>query len=127
MVSTLLIGACRQKTKSILRLLSVSKGELSIMATGSSVAGESYTLECSAGVSEGTIQWLKGPPDGRMPVVTSGSVTINHASTTSQLKFRPLQQSDNGSYLCSATFDSAISLSKPLVISVNGIITVWSY
>ena len=92
------------------------------MASGPSVAGESYTLECSAGVSEGTIQWLKGPSDGRMPVVTSGSVTIDHASTTSQLRFRPLQQSDNGSYLCSATFGGITLSSKPLILSVNGII-----
>ena len=110
------------ENKIIIRLVSITKGRLSIMVSGPSVAGESYTLECSAGVSEGTIQWLKGPPDGRMPVVTSGSVTINHASTTSQLRFRPLQQSDNGSYLCSATFGGITLSSKPLILSVNGII-----
>ena len=41
---------------------------LSITASGSPVAGESYTLECLAGGSEGVFQWL-GPPDGRTPVV----------------------------------------------------------
>ena len=39
------------------------------------IAGESYTLECSAGGSEGTFQWL-GPPDGSTPVATSDSITI---------------------------------------------------
>ena len=91
------------------------------MASGSLVAGESYTLECSVGGFEGTVQWLKGPPDGRIPVVTSGFITINHASTTSQLQFRPLQQSDNGSYLCNATIGGVTLLSEPVVIGVNGI------
>ena len=89
------------------------------MASGSTVAGENYTLECSAGGSEGTLQWL-GPPDGRTPVVSSGSVTINSASTTSQLQFRPLQQSHNGSYLCSASSGGQTLSSEPIDISVNG-------
>ena len=55
------------------------------MPSGSPIAGESYTLECSAGGSEGTFQWLKGPPDGRTPVVTSASITISFTSTSSQL------------------------------------------
>ena len=68
----------------------LSLGGLSITASGSLIAGESYTLECSAGGDEGTFQWL-GPSDGRTPVVSSGSITICSTSTTSQLQFRPVQ------------------------------------
>ena len=83
------------------------------------IAGESYTLECSAGGSEGTFQWL-GPPNGRIPVVNSGSITISSNSTTSQLQFRPVQQSDNGSYSCSATTNGLTMSTESVVISVNG-------
>ena len=70
------------------------------MGSGSVTAGESYTLKCSAGGSEGTFQWL-GPPDGRMPVDDSPSnLNIVPTATSSQLQFRPVGQSDNGSYLC---------------------------
>ena len=92
------------------------------MTSGSLVAGESYTLECSAGGSEGTFQWLKGPPNGRTLVISSGSVTISSNSTTSQLQFRPIQQSNNGSYFCNITIGGVALLSEPVVISVNGMI-----
>ena len=97
---------------------------LSITASGSPIAGESYTLECSAGGSEGTFQWLKGPPDGRIPVVSSGSITISSTSTSSQLQFRPVQQSDNGSYICSASIGGLAIMSGPVIITVNGILPV---
>ena len=91
------------------------------MVSGSPIAGESYTLECSTGASVGTFQWL-GPPDGRTPVVNSGSITTSSSSTTSRLQFRPVQQSNNGSYICSATVNGLIIVSEPVVIVVNGII-----
>ena len=90
------------------------------MASGSSVAGESYTLECSAGGSEGTFQWL-GPPDGRTPVVSSGSIIISSTSTSSQLQFRPIQQSDSGSYVCNASVGGLTIVSEPVTTTVNGI------
>ena len=99
-------------------LLLSSLLRLSITASGSPIAGESYTLECSAGGSEGTFQWL-GPPDGRTPVVTSGSITISSTSTSSQLQFRPVQQSDNGSYSCSATIDGSALTSGSIAIAIN--------
>ena len=92
------------------------------MISGSATAGESYTLECSVGGSEGTFQWLKGPPDGRTPVVSSGSIIISSSSTTSQLQFRPVQQSDNGSYSCSATVGGLALSSESVLIVVNGTI-----
>ena len=63
-------------------------------------AGEKYTLECSADGSIVTFEWL-GPLDGRTPIDNyTSSIAITSNSTTSQLQFRPLQQSHNGSYLC---------------------------
>ena len=96
-------------------------GGLFTVASGSPTAGESYTLECSTGTSEGTFRWL-GPPDGRTPVVSSGSITISSSLTISRLQFRPVQQSNNGSYVCSATADGLTILSEPIIIVVNGII-----
>ena len=87
---------------------------------GSTIAGENYTLECSTCGAMATFEWL-GPPDGRTAVVNSSSVTIMSNSFTSQLQFRPLQQSHNGSYSCRATTDEDIlSVSEPTVIRVNG-------
>ena len=90
------------------------------MASGSLIAGENYTLECSAGGSMGTFQWL-GPSDGGTPIASSGSITITSTSTTSQLQFMPLQQSHNGSYSCSTSSDGQTLSSEPIAISVNGI------
>ena len=93
-------------------------GKIIISPSGSPIAGESYTLECSAGGSEGTFQWL-GPPDGRTPVIESSPrLNIISNAESSQLQFRPLQQSDNGSYSCNAR---SVLLSEPVIISVNGI------
>ena len=88
------------------------------------VAGESYTLECSAGGSQAdNFQWLKGPPDGRTPVVASGSITISSTSgNISQLQFRPVQQSDNGTYSCNATTNGLTLSSESVMINVNGIV-----
>ena len=101
----------------------LSLGGISTSTSGSVLAGESYTLECSAGGSKGTFQWL-GPPDGRTPVVESiPRMNIIFNATSSQLQFRPVQQSDNGSYSCNATVGGSSLLSEPVVISINGIIT----
>ena len=96
-----------------------SLGALSTTTSGSSIAGESYTLECSTGGSEGTFQWL-GPPDGRTPVVNSDSITINFTSTSSQLQFRPMQQSDSGLYICNYSVGGLAFVSEPVIIIVNG-------
>ena len=89
---------------------------------GSPTAGESYTLEYYVGDPVVTFEWL-GPPDGRTPVTnSSSSLTISSGSSTSQLQFRPLQQSHNGSYSCRATtHEGTIVLSEPVDIQVNGI------
>ena len=69
----------------------------SVTLFGSPTAGETYTLEYSTGNSAALFEWL-GPPDGRTPVTYSGSsLTISSDSSRSQLQFRPLQQSHDGS------------------------------
>ena len=101
-------------------MFSVGSVSVTGIPSGSPIAGESYTLECSAGGSEAErFQWV-GPPDGMMPVVSSGSITISHTSTTSQLQFRPIEQSNNGSYWCNVNVDGLVLISEPVGISVNG-------
>ena len=87
---------------------------------GSPTAGENYTLECSADGSMVTFEWLFGPLDGRTPVANTSSITISSNSTTSQLQFRPLKQSQNGTYLCRTITDEETLLSQLIQISVNG-------
>ena len=106
------------------KICSLSVGGVSItgIPSGSPIVGESYTLECSAGGSEGTFQWL-GPPDGRTPIVDSSPrLNIISNAESSQLQFRPLQQSDSGSYSCSATTNGLTLSSEPMMVNVNGII-----
>ena len=94
---------------------------VSLRADGSPVAGDSYSLECSAGNYVARFQWL-GPPDGRTPVVNGGTDTIIiiSNSSTSQLQFRPLQQSHNGSYSCRAVTNGDNLLSHPIEIHAKG-------
>lgn len=93
---------------------------VSVKAKSPPIAGESYFLECSAGESTTTFQWL-GPPQGTTPIiVNSSSVTIISNSSISQLKFRPLQQSHNGSYSCRASNSESTLLSQAIEINVKG-------
>ena len=87
--------------------------------SGSLIAGEYVVLECFADHSIGMFQWL-GPPDGMTPVISDDSVTISSNSTTSQLQFRPLKQSHNGSYLCRVSTGGQNLSSQPLDIRING-------
>ena len=103
-----------------------SLGGVSITAIPSDppIAGESYTLVCSTGGSQAeSLQWLVGPPDGRMLVVeNSPRLIIITDATSSQLQFRPIQQSNNGSYSCNATTNGLTLTSQSVMISVNGIL-----
>ena len=94
---------------------------VSLRADRSPVAGDSYSLECSAGGYAAMFQWL-GPPDGRTPVVNGGmdTIIIISNSSTSQLQFRPLQQSHNGSYSCRAVTNADVLLSQPIEIHAKG-------
>ena len=60
-------------------------------------------------------------PDGWTPVIeNSPRVDIASNIISSQLQFRPVQQSDNGSYSCNATIDGSTLISDPITVAVNG-------
>ena len=84
-----------------------------IAAFGSSIAGESYTLECSTSGTEATFHWLGSD-------VNDSSVSISSNLSLSQLLFQPLQQSHDGPYSCRATTDEDTLLSEPIEIIVEG-------
>ena len=93
---------------------------MSIIVSGSPIAGENYTLECSAGGSNvESFQWL-GPPDGTQIVESSPRLSISSIPTSSQLQFRPVQQSDGGLYSCNATVNGSALLSDSVNVSING-------
>ena len=95
-----------------------------MISSGSPIAGESYSLECSAGESTTTFQWM-GPPDGRTPIANSaGAIAVISTSSTSHLQFKPIQQSYSGLYSCQATTDGGALSSDPIEISVPSKINV---
>ncbi len=90
-------------------------GRAFITAFGSSVAGESYSLECSTGGTEATFHWLDSES-----IINDSSVLISSNLSSSQLLFQPLQQFHDGSYSCRAITDEDTLLSEPIEISVKG-------
>ena len=78
-----------------------------ITTSGSPIAGEIYTLECSvSGTSDpATFQWLEGPPDNRTQLTGDA---INSNSSVSQLRFSTLMASHGGLYTCKATVGSVV-------------------
>ena len=98
----------------------IHAGRVSLTAHGSSTAGESYSLQCSVGESQTTFEWLRGPLDGRTPIANSSSLTITFNSSSSQMHFRPLQQSHNGSYSCRAIAGEDTLLSQPIGVHAKG-------
>ena len=94
-------------------------GIVSITPIGFPIAGEDYSLECSAGGSTVILfEWLGPAPDGRTAVIDSqSSLTIISKSSMSQLQFRPLEQSHSGTYLCRVAIGGQ---SSSLVLSVIG-------
>lgn len=95
-------------------------GRVSITAHGSPIAGESYSLECSAGESTVTFQWWLGPPDGKTAIANSETITISANSSTSRLQFQPVQQSHSDLYSCSAMTHEETLSSEPIDILVKG-------
>ena len=89
---------------------------LSITASGTNTAGETYSLECSATVTgstdQPTITWLD--PMNEVPsemVTTTGSM--------STLTFNPLAASHAGTYTCRVTAGGVTETQTSTVI-VNG-------
>ena len=92
-------------------------GIVSITPIGSPIAGEDYSLGCSAGESMVIFEWM-GPPDGRTAVIDSQSnINVISNSSASQLQFRPLEQSHSGTYLCRVAISGQ---SSSLVLNVTG-------
>ena len=95
-------------------------GIVSITPIGFPIAGEDYSLECSAGRSTVIFEWLGPAPDGRIAVIDSQStLAIISNSSMSQLQFRPLEQSHSGTYLCRVALSGQSSFIN-LVLSVIG-------
>ena len=69
-----------------------------------------------------TFEWLAMGPDNRTSLVNSSFIRVSAStdSSTSQLQFRPLQQSHNALFSCSAITDEDTLLSEPMEINVKG-------
>ena len=91
-------------------LFLVDIGAVIISSSGSSTAGETYSLTCSvtispnplpANVPSPTFEWFFGPDTSSLPSgVTPPVTTITGNIYTSTLQFSPLSQSHDGMYTC---------------------------
>ena len=72
--------------------------EVTISFSGCSIAGQDYSLQCSASVVDGLVVL----PD--LKIVFPNSTEISVMNTSSLVyKFSPLRTSDGGQYTCTAT------------------------
>ena len=106
-------------------------GELPVLISsyGSSIAGETYFLICSAtlypnrnpplpdpSIPSPTFEWFYGP-DGNASLpsgLTPGATTLDGSTYTSKLEFSPLHQSHAGNYTCRL---GAGNLTRNIIIS----------
>ena len=77
---------------------------VSITRSGSPMAGETYSLQCSATLNGTdsmlvTYLWLVGPSDNRQQLNNDSSVTVN----SSTVQFSTLRTSHAGTYTCQIT------------------------
>ena len=109
--------------------------------SGPGVAGNSFSLTCSAAlfnpiplpsnVPPPSFEWFHGPqgiaslPSGVIPTGTSMSMSNNPASITytSTLQFSLLNQSHEGNYTCRL---GAGRLANSMVVSVDGMLISYS-
>ena len=97
---------------------------VSISASGTNTAGETYNLECSVVTGSNddhpTITWL----DPMNSPVSSGNVTTTGSMST--LTFNPLAASHAGTYTCRATVGSTMQneTMEVIVESEQSVITV---
>ena len=104
---------------------------VSISSSGSAIAGESYSLTCSAilidpvplpsNIPTPNFEWLFGPNgDASLPFGVALPITVESENTfTSTLHFSILSQSNSGMYTCRL---GAGNLSNSATINVQGII-----
>ena len=102
---------------------------IEILSSGSSTAGEMYSLTCDVSLSQNlrqspVIEWV-GPDRNVIDITTLRDVTLTSSSpsTTMTLSFNPLRSSHRGMYWCRATLtdmDANIRLinnsSHPLIV-----------
>ncbi len=99
---------------------------LSIISTGSPIAGSIYDILCRATVMDGIqstpiFTWLD--PDGNR-IVNGGNITVGSATATSlPLEFGILRSSYSGEYTCRVTLYS-LALQAPLIVNTSIIINV---
>ena len=103
-----------------------------ISANGSSTAGETYSLICSAtlypnqnpplpdpSIPSPIFEWFYGP-DGNAPLpsgLTPGATIFDGSTYTSKLEFSPLHQSHAGNYTCRL---GAGNLANNIIFTVTG-------
>ena len=91
--------------------------DMSIIALGANIAGETYHLECSISMAGSNDQpiftWLDPMDD---PV---SSEMINTTDSVSILGFSPLATSHAGTYMCVVSL-GGVSYNETMTITVNG-------
>ena len=88
---------------------------IEIWSSGSSTAGEVYSLTCDASLSQNlrqtpVIEWVG--PDGNVidnTTLRDVSLTSSSPSTTMTLLFHPLRTSHRGMYWCRATLTDRVA------------------
>lgn len=72
---------------------------VNITTTGDSIAGESYSLQCSVSV----VDYLVVQPDLKLVAANGSTVASQMNTTVLTHSFSPLITSDRGEYTCTAT------------------------
>ena len=94
---------------------------VSIEATGDTIAGEIYTIECIASLSDGIqstpfFTWLDS---NNSTVVNNNNIVVGPPTASSlPLVFQVLTVSLSGQYTCQATLYS-LALERPLIVSTS--------
>ena len=113
-----------------------SQRSVAIFPSGSTTAGETYSLTCSATLNPRpdnnpplpdptipppTFEWFYGP-NGNDPLpsgLTPTETVLSNRTYTSSLQFSPLSQSHTGNYTCRL---GAASLVNSAMVTVNGML-----
>ena len=128
----MLIFKCMLSTVFFNRNVGSDYNSVAISPSGSTTAGETYSLTCSAtlhmrnptlpdpDIPSPTFEWFFGPngnaplPSGLTPIEN----VLNSRTYTSTLQFSPLSQSHAGNYTCRL---GAGNLVNSAMVTVNGI------
>ena len=114
------------------RIAGPNTPSVTISPSGSTTAGETYSLMCSATLHSGnpplpdlnipslTFEWLFGPNgNAQLPSgLTTPSTVLSGGVYTSTLRFSPLSQSHAGNYTCRL---GGGSLMNSAIVAVDGI------